>query len=363
MAREVADALLAEPFDHDARALRSSALQLGARLGKIDKLNAETSSKLADVLVAQMTRDLYPQELNILQPKLAVLIGGVTAGFSSSPNAEQAGQTDVSSDRHYERELEALGVIAQKLKYIGSTLGESLDLEHVLQEIVESAHQTIPSIERAVFHLLDEKSNVLRPVAVSAVGVISKPSLAMRPGEGIAGYVLASGQMLNVADIQLDSRYVADETTGQGLHSLLVVPVQRKGLSLGTISVQSCTPNAFSAADEKLLAELAFRSTIAIENTRLYQQEREQRLWAEVLAEASAALTHSQGRHCAGQPACQHADDGVVCQSAGWRGDPVLGCRKQRLGRSTCNPHPGWQAGGDHDQSGSVHDGHAVKTV
>ena len=117
------------------------------------------------------------------------------------------------------------------------------------------------------------------------------------------------------------------------------------------------------AADEKLLAELAFRSTIAIENARLYKQEREQHLWAEVMAEASTALTHSQGRHCTGQPACQHADDGVVCQSAGWRDDPVLGCHQQRLGRSTCNPHPGWQAGCDHDQSGSVCDGHAVKTV
>jgi putative methionine-R-sulfoxide reductase with GAF domain len=290
------------------------------------------------------------------------LIGGLTAGFSSPLNAEQAGQTDVSSERHYERELESLGVIAQKLKYIGSTLGESLDLEHVLQEIVESGHQTIPSVERGVFHLLDEKGNVLRPVGISGVGRISKPSLAIRPGEGIAGYVLASGALLNVADIRLDPRYVADET-GQGLRSLLVVPVQRKGFSLGTISAQSTTPNAFSAADEKLLTELAFRSTIAIENARLNKQEREQRLWAEVMAEASAALTHSQGRHCTGQPACQHADDGVVCQSAGWRGDPVLGCRKQRLGRSTCNPHPGWQAGGDHDQSGSVCDGHAVKTV
>ena len=236
VARGVVDILQAKTFDHD------TAVQLGARLGKMDKLNAETSGKLADVLVAQMTRDLYPEELNTLQPELAVLIGGVTAGFSNSHHVKQADQVGVSNDRHYERELETLGVIAQKLKYIDSTQGESLDLEHVLQEIVESAHQTIPPVERAVFHLLAEKSNVLRPVAVSAVGVISKPSLAMHPGEGIAGYVLTSGQLLNVADIQLDPRYVADET-GQDLRSLLVVPVQRKGLSLGTISAQSCTPN------------------------------------------------------------------------------------------------------------------------
>lgn len=286
VARGVVDILQAKTFDHDA------AVQLGARLGNMDGVDEETSSRLADALVIQISRDLYPQELNILQPKLAVLIGGLTAGFSSPLNAQQTGQADVSSNSHYERELEALGVIAQKLKYIGSTLGESLDLEHVLQEIVESAHQTIPSVERAVFHLLDEKGNVLRPVAVSGVGRISKPSLAMRPREGIAGYVLASGQLLNVADIRLDPRYVPDET-GQGLRSLLVVPVQRKELSLGTISAQSSIPNAFSAADEKLLTELAFRSTIAIENASLYKQEREQRLWAEVMAEASAALTHS----------------------------------------------------------------------
>ena len=289
LAREVADAMIAEPFDHD------TAVQLGVRLGKIDKLNAETSSRLVDALVIQISRDLYPQELNILQPKLAVLIGGLTAGFSSRPNSDEAGQTDVSSDRHYERELEALGVISQKLKYIGSTLGESLDLEHVLQEIVESAHQTIPSVERAVFHLLDEKGNVLRPVAISgllAPDNSAKPSLAMRPGEGIAGSVFASGKLLNIADVQRDPRYKLD-AIGIQIRSMLVVPVQRKGLSLGTISAQSSAPHAFSSADEKLLTELAFRSVIAIENARLYKQEREQRLWAEVMAKASAALNHS----------------------------------------------------------------------
>jgi GAF domain-containing protein len=160
---------------------------------------------------------------------------------------------------------------------------------------VESAHQTIPSVERAVFHLLDEKGNVLRPVGVSGLLArdnIAKPSLAMRPGEGIAGSVFASGKLLNIADVQRDPRYKPD-AIGIQIRSMLVVPVQRKGLVLGTITAQSSAPHAFSSADEKLLTELAFRSVIAIENARLYKQEREQRLWAEVMAKASAALTHS----------------------------------------------------------------------
>lgn len=148
-----------------------------------------------------------------------------------------------------------------------------MDLEHVLQEIVESAHQTIPSVERAVFHLLDEKGNVLRPMAISGSDNIAKPSLAMRPGEGIAGSVFASGKLLNIADVQRDPRYKPD-AIGIQIRSMLVVPVQRKGLVLGTITAQSSAPHAFSSADEKLLTELAFRSVIAIENARLYKQER-----------------------------------------------------------------------------------------
>jgi hypothetical protein len=88
VARGVVDILQAKTLDHDARALRSSALQLGARLGNMDGVDEETSSRLVDALVIQISRDLYPQELNILQPKLAVLIGGLTAGISSRPNLD-----------------------------------------------------------------------------------------------------------------------------------------------------------------------------------------------------------------------------------------------------------------------------------
>lgn len=88
VARGVVDILQAKTFDHVRVRGVSRALQLGARLRNMDGVDEETSSRLVDALVIQISRDLYPQELNILQPKLAVLIGGLTAGFSSPPNPE-----------------------------------------------------------------------------------------------------------------------------------------------------------------------------------------------------------------------------------------------------------------------------------
>lgn len=181
------------------------------------------------------------------------------------------------------QESEAMSVISQ-------ALNETHDLAEILQMIVDAARQIIPRVERSVIHLLDEDKQVLRSAAYASESELGRSDLAMRPGEGVAGRVMAEGQPINVSDTHTDPRYLIHGPL-PSLRSLLVAPVQSGDRRLGTISVQSREPHAFSADDEMLLKTLGLQAALAIENARLLQVEHGARRDAEVLSEIATRLS------------------------------------------------------------------------
>jgi signal transduction histidine kinase len=181
------------------------------------------------------------------------------------------------------QESEALSVITQ-------ALNETHDLDTILQLIVDAARQIIPRVERAIIHLLDENEQILRPAAVSTEGEPNRTALAMRPGEGVAGRVLAEGAAINVGDTHTDPRYLSQGEVPH-MRSLLVAPVQRGDRRLGTISVQSTETFAFSGDDENLLNTLGVQAALAIENARLLEVESTARKDAQMLAQTGASLS------------------------------------------------------------------------
>lgn len=164
---------------------------------------------------------------------------------------------------------------SQAMAEITQALSETLDLEQVLQMIVESALRILPKVERAVIHLMDEEQNVLRAAAISGEEELARPDFTMRPGVGIAGLVIASGEVIHVRDTEKDPRFVRRGPAAH-MRSLLVAPIQSGGLRLGTISVLSATPHSFSDADERLLGTLGSQASVALEKARLFSETRDQ---------------------------------------------------------------------------------------
>jgi PAS domain S-box-containing protein len=181
------------------------------------------------------------------------------------------------------QEFEALAVISQ-------ALNETHNLDDILRMIVDAARQVIAKAERAVIHLLEADQSLLRSVAASGFEKAGRTEIPMRPGEGIAGRVMAEGQPINVGDIQNDPRYVALGRTPT-TRALLVAPVQSKQNRLGTISVQSVEIDAFDEDDVRLLQLLGIQAALAIENTRLLNAESTARQEAEVLGEIGFTLS------------------------------------------------------------------------
>ncbi len=180
---------------------------------------------------------------------------------------------------------------SEAITKISQALNETLDLEEVFQLIAESAWQIIPRAERTVIHLLDEKEQILRPFTVTRGGEISHGRLMMRPGEGIAGHVVVEGELINVVDTHVDERFLASERFQH--RSLMVAPIKSRRDIIGTITVQSPAPHAFSAVDEQLITVLGTQAAIAIKNATLFTAEQQARHLAETLQAANMALTQT----------------------------------------------------------------------
>jgi len=189
-------------------------------------------------------------------------------------------------------EIQRHAVEHQAMRKIHGALGETLDQDSILQLIARSAVEMIPSAEGAVIHMLDEGKQALQPVAVAGKVGRGRHAPSMKPGEGVAGQVMAAKTVMNLGDVHKEGRLAKGDFSPE-THSLLVGPVSSGGNCFGTISVQSNATNAFSSTDERLLFNLGIEAAIAIHNTKLYHAERHERQMAEALAEAAKSFNLS----------------------------------------------------------------------
>jgi signal transduction histidine kinase len=181
------------------------------------------------------------------------------------------------------REANALSEIALALSET-----ERIGLSNVLQLIVTSAQELIPNVEQAVIHLLDEKEQTLTYGAVVGFDDPDGGKKKMRVGEGIAGQVVISGETINITDVKTDPRFLKLDKDPI-YRSLMVTPVHSGEQKLGTISVSSNLPFAFSSGDIKLLSQLGTQAAIAIENANLLESTQQ------ALKESNALYRINQG--------------------------------------------------------------------
>jgi len=118
---------------------------------------------------------------------------------------------------------------------------------------------------------MDKETGQLRPRALSFVGQV-RPDVVgrsrMKPGQGVAGSALETGQVINVPDVSQDSRFVRVGNV-RPFSSMLVAPLVFGDQRIGTLSLDSQQAHAFTLNNERLLATLATQAAAAIENARL----------------------------------------------------------------------------------------------
>ena len=160
---------------------------------------------------------------------------------------------------------------SEALYKVSRALASTLNLDDLLSLIVRSAVGTIKNAKNCVLHLLDEETGELRPRALSFVDAV-RPNVPgrsqMRIGQGVAGYALETGQVVNVGDVTQDPRFLRVGKVRR-FTSMLVAPLKLGDRHVGTLSIDSEQAHAFSQSDERLLVTFAAQAAAALENARL----------------------------------------------------------------------------------------------
>ncbi len=193
--------------------------------------------------------------------------------------------TAVDNARLYEetqRRLEELTVLHEVAMAATSTLSP----EEIAARVVAAVRKGL-GFEYLNLWLINEEHGTLEPLGRDAAadrpghpGTGETPEL--RVGQGLVGWVAEHGAALRVGDVSQDPRHSDGYFPIPDIRSALVVPLTIGERIIGVFDAVSSRPDAFSAADERMMTTVARQLAVVIENAHLYQ-ETERRL-AEVSA-------------------------------------------------------------------------------
>ncbi|HMQ51299.1 MAG TPA: GAF domain-containing protein [Anaerolineae bacterium] len=160
------------------------------------------------------------------------------------------------------------------LNQIGQAVVSTLNLQETLTLITDHATRLM-EVAAASVVLLDEAAGEVWFAAASGEGSRQTIGWRLPLGQGIAGWVTQHGQPVIVPDVYTDTRFFAeiDKQSGFTTRSILCVPLQSKGKTIGAIEVMNKKVETFNDEDLALLQAMAAPAATAIENAQLYERQ------------------------------------------------------------------------------------------
>ncbi len=186
-----------------------------------------------------------------------------------------------SQNYHFIHELELntshlVGEVGKLEKIIDASkmINSELELSELLKVILDIALKIVDG-ESGTVYLVDKKRRELWSKVLEA----SEPvDIRLPMGKGIAGFVGATGDTLNIPDAYMDARFnpEVDKKTGYHTKTILCMPMKnREGEIVGVFQLLNKRNGVFALEDESAINALSTHAAIAIEKARLYQEERE----------------------------------------------------------------------------------------
>lgn len=211
-------------------------------------------------------------QLQNAQSKLVTQNAQIQRAASELEDAIQARTAELqAANERSERSAKQFESIA----IIGKAINQVHTLDELLPQIVKSISEHFGYYHVGIF-LLDANSEYAVLIAANSEG--GKKMLArnhkLKVGQtGIVGYVAGTGFPRLALDIGSDAIYFNNPDL-PNTRSELALPLLRKGNEIiGVLDVQSVESNAFHQEDLKGLLVLADKATIAIENSRLFEEQ------------------------------------------------------------------------------------------
>lgn len=182
----------------------------------------------------------------------------------------------LESARRAEQNRSELAKLEQLIE-AAKSLNSTLDLNELLDMLVDFALR-ITDCDRGTVYIIDDATQEMWTRVAKGLDGLSRVTIRMPIGKGFAGYVAATGDTINIPDAYLDPRFNPeyDRQTGYRTSSILCMPIRVKsGKIIGVFQLLNKRNGAFSEDDARIMSAFSVHAAIALENARLYEQERE----------------------------------------------------------------------------------------
>lgn len=201
------------------------------------------------------------------------------------------------AERAAREQAEALREVAyERLKRITAlheidvAITSELNLAETLSVLLEKVAERL-EVDAAAVALVDPETHALIYAARRGVnGELFRDGL-LKVEEGVAGQVAYSGQVVAIPDVRAEPRFrrraIAERL---GIVSYLAVPLRARSGIIGVLEMAMRQRHTFHPEEIDFFVTLAGQAAIAIQNSRLFEQEQMRRQELAALYDLSRAL-------------------------------------------------------------------------
>jgi len=191
-------------------------------------------------------------------------------------------QQEIGRLKQVEESLQIRNSELALINHAIQSLNSSLETSQTLQTVLEQLGSLIDCASSSFWLSHPEKGEL---VCRHAIGPGSDKLVGWRlsPGQGITGHVALTGQSLIISDTYTDPRHrrEVNQAIGLDVRSMISIPLQTKGETLGVLNMVDTSPNRFTEDDLQLLESIATTAASAIKNAQLFDETLRQQKIAE----------------------------------------------------------------------------------
>ena len=157
---------------------------------------------------------------------------------------------------------------------IGRSITALTDINVLLKVIAEETKNAMQADRCTVFIYDKEKDEIWSKVALG----MDSQEIRFPASKGLAGYVVKTGETLNIADAYNDLRFNKDVDlkTGYKTKTILCMPIKNNNQEIiGAFQVLNKANGTFTKNDEDLLIAIGGSASIALENAQLFEQQKQ----------------------------------------------------------------------------------------
>ncbi len=164
---------------------------------------------------------------------------------------------------------------ATALYELSQAVGATLHLDRVLHFVADSVLALL-HVDKFALFLLNPGRQILEIKIARNISRECVQTMKPRLGEGIAGWVAEFETPTAVQDVAADHRNRSCPIDGEGIRSLVSVPLQSGDKVIGVLHAMSSRRRLFTVGEMELLYTIANQVGAATANAQMYEEARQQ---------------------------------------------------------------------------------------